>query len=148
MTYYTIDYDDKPAWYTTMQNNPIWNNEGTFPGCYFRGEFIMESENIFAALERLDKSKYEALNVHAQGLDKKYYEDNVLFKIIPHISGGENGKDCRNEVNDAVLGPINEHLKKTGSRFLCGDEVKLPDIRAAYMISMVNIIGLFWDGKR
>ena len=30
---------------------------------------------------------------------------------------------------------------------MCGDEVKLPDIRVAYMISMVNIIGLFWDGK-
>ena len=58
VSYIIVPYDEKDQWYSSMNGMPKWNNKGTFPGAYFGGEFIMESENILEAIKvRMDKDE-------------------------------------------------------------------------------------------
>ena len=77
-------------------------------------------------------------------MDETIWKSNVLFKLIPHITGGE---DCRAKVNETVFQPVNDFLKRTGSKFLCGDSIGQADIEFAYLTAMCNMIGLLWDGR-
>ncbi|GMH93841.1 hypothetical protein TrVE_jg1886 [Triparma verrucosa] len=144
--YYTIDYDDKPSWYTNIDGQEKWNNKGTFPGAYVGGEWLMESETIMKYLEDNEKEKWKELDIAPASLKKEVYEENMLYKVLPHIV--KTGHCCRDEVNEAFYKPLDDWLRNNkGAKFLGGDSIKLPDIKLAYMATMVNMIGLFWDGE-
>jgi hypothetical protein len=144
ISYVVIPYDEKDHWYTSMNGMPKWNNKGTFPGAYFGGEFIMESENILEAIKERRGADWNNIEGGPEGLDEDLWKNNVLFKMIPHLNGGE---DCRAKMNETIFQPVNDFLKRTRSNFLCGESIGQADIEFAYMTAMCNMIGLLWDGR-
>ena len=55
---YKVDYDDKPAWYTTMQGNPLWNNKGQFPGAYISGVGFVTDSDVIVPMLKTEVSTY------------------------------------------------------------------------------------------
>jgi len=81
VSYFTVPYDDKDEWYSSMQGMPNWNNKGTFPGAYFGGEFIMESENILEAIKEKRPAAWKSIEGGPAGLDEDLWKSNILFKV-------------------------------------------------------------------
>lgn len=105
---YKVDYDDKPAWYTTMQGNTKWNNKGTFPGAYISGVgFVSDSDVIIPMLqsEQTLAPYYKTIDLMPD-LPEGVLNANPFFSLIPHMKGGTPG--VIEKMNSEFFSPINE----------------------------------------
>ena len=74
------------------------------------------------------------------------YEDNVFFKTFKYIAA-EDDPPAREVLHKDYFLPLNNFLKETNFDFIDGDAVGLKDASFAFFANMVNMMGLFFEGK-
>jgi glutathione S-transferase len=150
---FTIDYDDKPAWYLGLdqEKHPTWNNKGQFPCAYLfttsrgseRSAWISDSGDIFKALASHFPQHHAAI-ASLPAPPEMYWKENVFFKIMPCLFGKGT---CTVEFNASHFAPLNEYLKQTKGKFLNGDEFGLADASLSFFVLVANTVSLFFDGR-
>jgi hypothetical protein len=117
---YKVDYDDIPSWYGTLQGQPEWNNKKQFPGGYFQGEWITESELFLTRLSTAIPDAYATVvpppSPSTPALPPAIAEivkNNVFMRIFPQILGKA---DVVQEITDEVWIPLDKVGPNRGSQ--------------------------------
>ena len=138
-----IDYDDKPAWYTTIADQPRWNNKGQFPGAYIKGNtWMTDSEDLMKLLVSDYPSHHSIINLTPSSLDESVYSANVFFKLLPYIQNKD--PNSKSETNEKIFKPLNAHLKE--NKFICGDHIGEVDVRFSMFAMAANYLAVYFDG--
>ena len=158
---YKIDYDDKPAWYTTMVNGENgengknggsdaittdWNNKGQFPGSYFKGKWVTDSVIILQELEKSFPSAYSRISQDIKDeAIKKISESNVFFGLIPYLKSEEEGTIER--LNEEMFGVLEGYFARTGFDWIAGNSLSIHDVKFGCFVCMANFIVLYFAGR-
>ena len=150
---FKVSYDDKPEWYTAFDGYEGWDNKGTFPGAYIRSHsgarWMSDSDAIVSFLKEEYPERVKALEPTVPPpvpCPTNIYEDNVFFKTMAYIQG-QDDPPSREVLHKEWFGPLNEFFEASNFDFIDGDAPGLKDASFAFFAMMVNMMGLYFEGK-
>ena len=146
-----VDYDDKPAWYTSMQGEEEWNNKGQFPGAFVmppkgEGKWVTDSGVLLEVLEREFPQAKGEVSTQPEGLDEKVLGGpNLFYKAFGWIKGEDEA--CRSRLNAEVFAPLESWFAADPDKrlYLAGEKFGIEDAKFFYFAYLVNAMGYVFD---
>ena len=142
---YKLDFSDKPAWYTQLQGQSEWNNKGQCPGGYLAGEWLTDSDTFYVKMKDHFPESFKQIDVPTPDLPPSVTAANPFFSCFPRMTGE---KDVEADLDATYFAPLNSYFAANPtSKFLGGATLSLSDAKLAYMLAMINMVLLHFDGE-